>query len=208
MPRSVTITPGPLQFGQAPSEFALNRAGLTPFALANALRIGFEQPRVRRRVAAAGAADGALVDGDDTVAACDRAVDERALARACDAGDDGEHASGTSTSMPRRLCVRAARSPGPGALPHRLLDGVSVVEMEAGQGAAARSPSTVPSKTTSPPRVPARGPRSTMWSAMAIVSGLCSTTRTVLPLSRSCRRSAVHLWMSWGCRPMVGSSKT
>src|SRR5919201_4735125 len=34
------ITPAPLQVGQAPSEFALNRAGFTPFAFANALRIG------------------------------------------------------------------------------------------------------------------------------------------------------------------------
>src|SRR6188474_1471954 len=34
------MTPAPLQFGQAPSELALNRAGLTPLARANALRIG------------------------------------------------------------------------------------------------------------------------------------------------------------------------
>src|ERR671912_2654672 len=34
------ITPAPLQVGQAPSELALNSAGLTPLALANALRIG------------------------------------------------------------------------------------------------------------------------------------------------------------------------
>src|ERR687892_912757 len=34
------MTPAPLQLGQAPSELALNSAGLTPLALANALRIG------------------------------------------------------------------------------------------------------------------------------------------------------------------------
>src|ERR671926_1477264 len=34
----------PLQLGQAPSELALNSAGLTPFALANALRIGSSRP--------------------------------------------------------------------------------------------------------------------------------------------------------------------
>src|SRR3954454_14495305 len=34
------MTPAPLQVGQAPSELALNRAGFTPLALANALRIG------------------------------------------------------------------------------------------------------------------------------------------------------------------------
>ena len=56
----------------------------------------------------------------------------------------------------------------------------------------ARSPSTVPSKQTVPPAVPAPGPRSTTWSAIAIVSGLCSTTSTVLPLSRSCTQQVVH----------------
>src|SRR6478609_11585137 len=44
MARSVYTTPAPLQFGQAPSELALNRAGLTPLALANALRTGSSRP--------------------------------------------------------------------------------------------------------------------------------------------------------------------
>ena len=38
------MTPAPLQFGQAPSELELNSAGLTPFVLANALRIGSSSP--------------------------------------------------------------------------------------------------------------------------------------------------------------------
>src|SRR5665811_503205 len=38
------MTPFPLQTGQAPSEFALNSAGLTPFALAKAARIGSSSP--------------------------------------------------------------------------------------------------------------------------------------------------------------------
>src|SRR3954469_18612917 len=38
------MTPAPLQLGQAPSELALNRPGLTPFAFANALRIGSSAP--------------------------------------------------------------------------------------------------------------------------------------------------------------------
>src|SRR6186997_1203845 len=38
------MTPAPLQFGQAPSEFALKSAGLTPLAFANALRIGSSSP--------------------------------------------------------------------------------------------------------------------------------------------------------------------
>src|ERR687895_2985128 len=38
------MTPAPLQLGQAPSELALKRAGFTPLALANALRIGSSSP--------------------------------------------------------------------------------------------------------------------------------------------------------------------
>src|SRR3712207_6225045 len=38
------MTPAPLQVGQAPSELELNRAGLTPLALAKALRIGSSRP--------------------------------------------------------------------------------------------------------------------------------------------------------------------
>src|SRR5207249_11720334 len=38
------MTPAPLQLGQAPSELALNSAGSTPLAFANALRIGSSSP--------------------------------------------------------------------------------------------------------------------------------------------------------------------
>src|SRR5215204_6327804 len=38
------MTPAPLQLGQAPSELALNSPGFTPFAFANALRIGSSAP--------------------------------------------------------------------------------------------------------------------------------------------------------------------
>src|SRR5919112_5559921 len=38
------MTPAPLQFGHAPSELALNNAGLTPLVFANALRIGSSSP--------------------------------------------------------------------------------------------------------------------------------------------------------------------
>ena len=38
------MTPAPLQLGQAPSEFALNSAGFTPLAFANAVRIGSSSP--------------------------------------------------------------------------------------------------------------------------------------------------------------------
>src|SRR2546423_15103543 len=38
------MRPAPLQLGQAPSELALNRAGFTPLAFANAVRIGACSP--------------------------------------------------------------------------------------------------------------------------------------------------------------------
>src|SRR5215469_12877131 len=38
------MTPAPLQPGQAPSELALNSAGFTPLAFANALRTGSSSP--------------------------------------------------------------------------------------------------------------------------------------------------------------------
>src|SRR5512142_1998018 len=38
------MTPAPLQLGQAPSELALNSAGFTLLAFANALRIGSSTP--------------------------------------------------------------------------------------------------------------------------------------------------------------------
>src|SRR5919107_3067446 len=38
------MTPAPLQVGQAPSELALNSAGFTALAFANALRIGSRRP--------------------------------------------------------------------------------------------------------------------------------------------------------------------
>ena len=86
------MTPAPLQFGQAPSELALNSAGLTPLAFANALRIGSSSPVYvagllrREPLIAAWSTD------DHSVAAGHRAVDQRALARPGHAGDDDEHA--------------------------------------------------------------------------------------------------------------------
>src|ERR1700693_5299659 len=38
------MTPAPLQVGHAPSELALNSAGFTPLAFANAVRIGSSRP--------------------------------------------------------------------------------------------------------------------------------------------------------------------
>ncbi len=75
------------------------------------------------------------------------------------------------------------------------------------EGCAARS-ATPPCATTWPPRLPAPGPMSMMWSARRIVSSSCSTTTSVLPLSPSLRRASSRMRLSRGCRPMVGSSST
>ena len=86
------MTPAPLQVGQAPSELALNSAGFTPLAFANAARIGSSRPGVGRRVAAPRALDRPLIDGHHAVPARHRAVDERALARPGHARQHDQHA--------------------------------------------------------------------------------------------------------------------
>ena len=114
------MTPAPLQVGQAPSELALNSAGLTPLALANALRIGSSSPvyvagllRREPRIGAWSMATTPSRPGH-------RAVDQRALAGAGHAGDHDSTPSGMSTSTSCRLWVAAPRtSSTPVALAHR-----------------------------------------------------------------------------------------
>ena len=50
-----------------------------------------------------------------------------------------------------------------------------------------------PCTTTSPPCTPGPGPISTMWSAARMVSSSCSTTITVLPMSRRLSSVRDHL---------------
>ena len=112
-----------------------------------------EQSGVRCRVAPSRAADRALVDRHHARAGGDRPINERALAGAGDAGDDDKHAKrnvdvdvaqvvhrrAAICSAPvriRTVSLRAARSPR--WWPVRV--------------SLARSPSTVPSKQTLPPR--------------------------------------------------------
>src|ERR1700709_687669 len=101
------MTPAPLQVGQAPSELALNSAGFTPLAFANALRIGSSSPvyvagllRREPRIAvwstdttpSRSATEPGISELLPPPALGARAVDQRALARARHAGDDDEHA--------------------------------------------------------------------------------------------------------------------
>ena len=186
------MTPAPLQVGQAPSELELNSAGLTPFALAKALRIGSSSPvyvagllRREPRIAP-------WSTDDDPVPSGHRAVDQRALARSGDARDDAEH-----TERDVDVDVLQVVRVGPPDL-QRARRRRAPTSLSAARSSRCR-PVTVPLapqlldralEADLPPAVPAPGPRSTTWSAMAIVSGLCSTTSTVLPLSRSCSSSS------------------
>ena len=64
-----------------------------------------------------------------------------------------------------------------------------------------------PQATSVPPRSPAPGPKSTTTSASRMVSSSCSTTMTVLPMSRRRLRVSNSRWLSRWCRPMEGSSR-
>ena len=67
--------------------------------------------------------------------------------------------------------------------------------------------SYVPCATNSPPCVPASGPISIIISAAFIMSSSCSTTITVLPKSRRFFKTVINRSVSFGCRPILGSSK-
>src|SRR5450755_1016302 len=187
------MMPVPLQLGQAPSELALNSAGFTPLAFANALRIGSSSPvyvagllRREPRIAPW------PIDTTPAPAGIDPCTSEL-LPEPATPVTTTSTPSGTSTSTSRRLCSVAPRISSVPA-------GVRTVSLRAARSPRwrpvrvplARSPSTVPSKQTVPPAVPAPGPRSTTWSAIANVSGLCSTTSTVFALVPQPQQQVVH----------------
>ena len=86
------MTPAPLQVGQAPSELALNSAGFTPLAFANALRIGSSSPVYVAGLLRREPRIGAWSIDTTPSPPGHRAVDQRALPRAGDPGDDDQHA--------------------------------------------------------------------------------------------------------------------
>ena len=135
------MTPAPLQFGQAPSEFALNEGRLHAVGLRERLADRVEQPGVRRRVAAPRAADRALVDRDHAVAPGDRPADERALARAGDAGHDDEHAErDVDVDVLQVVRVGAADLHGLRRRAHRRLERRPVVQVAPSQRVAGAQP--------------------------------------------------------------------
>ena len=203
------MTPAPLQVGQAPSELALNSAGFTPLALANALRIGSSSPvyvaGLLRREPRMGLWSTDTTPSPAGIEPCTSELLPEPATPVTTASTPSGMSTSTFAQVVRR---RAADLQRAGGLAHRLLERGPVVEVAAGDGAAGPQPLDGALEADGAAAVPAPGPRSTTWSAMAIVSGLCSTTSTVLPLSRSRSSSSFIRWMSCGCRPMVGSSKT
>src|SRR5712664_2790225 len=192
------MTPAPLQAGQAPSELALNRAGFTPLAFANALRIGSSSPvyvagLLRREPRIAAWSTDTTPFRPDTEPWISELFPDPASPVTTTSTP-----SGMSTSTSCKLWTLAPRT---SSTPDRVrTDGFNEARSSRCLPVSvslARRPSTVPSNTTSPPSVPAPGPRSTTCSAIAIASGLCSTTSTVLPLSRSCSSRSFIRWMSW-----------
>src|SRR5438045_8018322 len=101
------MTPLPLQTGQAPSELELNRAGLTPFALAKALRIGSSKPvyvaGLLRREPRIGVWS---TDTTPSRLASEPWISEL-LPEPATPVTTTSTPSGTSTSTSRRLCVLA-----------------------------------------------------------------------------------------------------
>src|SRR5665648_495571 len=176
------MTPAPLQLGQAPSELALNSAGFTPLAFANALRIGSSSPvyvagLLRREPRIGVWSTDTTLSRPDTEPWISELFPDPATPVTTT-----RTPSGMSTSTSCRLLVLAPRTPS-------TPDGVRTDGFKEARSSKcrpvsvplARSPSTVPSNTTSPPSVPARGPRSTTWSPIAIVSGSVSYTHLTLP---------------------------
>src|SRR5215211_3373268 len=103
------MTPAPLQLGQAPSELALNSAGFTPLAFANALRIGSSSPvyvagllRLEPRIAPWS------IDTTPAPAGIDPCTSEL-LPEPATPVTTTSTPSGMSTSTSRRLCAVAPR---------------------------------------------------------------------------------------------------
>src|SRR5215470_11248986 len=153
------MTPAPLQVGQAPSELALNRAGFTPFAFANADRIGSSRPvyvaGLLRREPRIGVWS---IETTPAPFGIEPSISEL-LPDPATPVTTTSTPSGMSTLTSRRLCVRAPRTC---STPDRLrTDGLSDDRSERWRPVSvllARSPSTLPVKTTSPPAPPAPGP--------------------------------------------------
>src|SRR6266568_7212896 len=149
------MTPAPLQVGQAPSEFALNNAGFTPLAFANALRIGSSSPvyvagLLRREPLIPAWSTDTTPSRPDTEPWIRELFPDPATPVTTTSTP-----SGMSTSTSRRLWTPAPRT---ASTPEGVrTDGFKQARSSRCRPVnvpPARNPSTVPSNTTSPPAVP------------------------------------------------------
>jgi hypothetical protein len=135
------MTPVPLQLGQAPSELALNSAGFTPLAFANALRIGSRSPvyvagLLRREP---------LIAAWSTVTTPSRPDTEPWISELFPApghpGHEDQHAEwNVDVDVLHVVGAGAAHLQHGGSRSHRRLEGGPVVQVSPGRCAAGQQP--------------------------------------------------------------------
>src|SRR5690606_23767121 len=117
---------------------------LDAVGLREPLADGLEHARVRGGVAAAGPADGALVDGDHAVEAGHGPADERTLPRPGHTREHDEHAQGdVDVDVAQVVRAGATHFERPGGRPDRLLERGPVRQVAAGQRVAGPQPRDV-----------------------------------------------------------------
>src|SRR3954463_7369717 len=168
------MTPAPLQLGQAPSELALNSAGLTPLAFANALRIGSSSPvyvaGLLRREPWIGVWSTATTPSrPDT----DPWISELFPDPATPVTTTSTPVGMSTSTFCRLWRVARRTSSTPDGVRTDGFNAAPASRVRPRRGPLGRNPGRVPSEQIVPPPAPAPGPRSTTWSAMAIDSGLC-----------------------------------
>ncbi len=202
------MTPRPSQPPQAPVELKLKSPGSVPVSRAKILRTVSIIPTY---VAGVDRAEIPMADWSTTTAPGCAAVNSATSVLFPDPATPVTTVStpvGNSTVTSRRLCRPAPLTHSPPVAVRT--SSLSVVRRRRHRPVRVADPASstgVPSNTTRPPSVPAPGPMSTTWSASAMTSGSCSTTSTVLPLSRSRSSRSPRRPTSLGCRPTLGSSK-
>ena len=187
------MTPSPSHSGQAPSELALNSAGRDAVVPGEQLADGGGDAGVGDRGGPAVGADRLLVDHGGAVLRRPARSARLDLPEPATPVSTVSTPAGMSTVTCRRLLrVASVTVIVPVAVRGRALDRTAL-----GQGSAggrARAPELgerCPGRRADRRRPPAPGPISMTWSARAMTAGSCSTTRTLLPLSRSCSSSWV-----------------
>ena len=135
------MTPAPLQVGQAPSELALNSAGFTPLAFANALRIGSSSPvyvagLLRREPLIAAWSTDTTPSRPDTEPWISELLPEPATP-----GDHDQHAErDVDVDVLQVVGAGAAHLQHPRRCPDRRLQGGPVVQVPPGERAAGPQP--------------------------------------------------------------------